>query len=98
MDTNQLLIDTINKFGEQSQIIKAIEELGELQVELARFLNDKGDVLKVTEEMADAYIMINQLLILFPKEHFDFFLNAKLNRLLDLVHNNKVDTARSSEA
>lgn len=98
METNQLLIDTINKFGEQSQILKAIEELGELQIELARYLNDKGDILKITEEMADTYIMINQLLLLFPKENFDFFLNAKLNRLVDLVHNNNVDTARSSEA
>lgn len=98
METNQLLVDAINKFGEHSQIIKSIEELGELQVELARFVNNNGNVLKVTEELADAYIMLNQLVLIFPKEQFDFFLNAKLNRLLDLVHNNNVDTARSSEA
>lgn len=98
METNQILEAAINKFGKESQILKTIEELGELQIELARYLNNKGNILSITEEMADAYIMMHQLFLLFPKEQFDFFLNAKLNRLLDIVNNESVDTARSSVA
>lgn len=91
METNKILEDAIKKFGEESQILKAIEELGELQIELARYLNNKGNVLKITEEMADAYIMIHQLFLLFPKEQYDFFLNVKLLRLSEIVQNQNKD-------
>lgn len=60
-----ILEGAISKFGTGAQIAKAIEELGELTVELARHLIGKGNVEAVREEMADAFIMLNQLELIF---------------------------------
>lgn len=60
-----ILEGAISKFGPGAQIIKAIEELGELTVELARHMNDLGTVDAVREEMADAFIMLNQMELIF---------------------------------
>jgi phage host-nuclease inhibitor protein Gam len=88
INTEELLKKAITHFGERSQVLKAIEELGELQLELARHLNGRDNEIKINEELADAYIMIHQMIEIFSKEEFTFFMNAKLNRLNNLIHNN----------
>ena len=60
-----ILEGAITHFGADAQIIKAIEELGELTVELARHRNGQGNVDAIREEMADAFIMLNQLELIF---------------------------------
>jgi hypothetical protein len=55
----------IDKFGVEKQIIVAIEELSELQKALCKHLREKGDILAITEEMADVYIMLEQLEFIF---------------------------------
>lgn len=60
-----ILEGAISHFGSDAQIIKAIEELGELTVELARHLIGQGNVEAVREEMADAFVMLNQLELIF---------------------------------
>lgn len=61
----KILEGAIEKFGAEAQIIKAIEELGELTVELARHRNGLGSVEALREELADAFIMLNQLELIF---------------------------------
>lgn len=62
----KILEGAIEKFGAEAQIIKAIEELGELSVELARDLNEiPGRLDALKEELADAFIMLNQLELIF---------------------------------
>jgi|TARA_R100001530_G_scaffold122669_2_gene90383 uncharacterized protein Yka (UPF0111/DUF47 family) len=57
-----------DKFGNQAQIIKAIEELAELQMALAKFMNRQGDVDNIIEEIADVEIMTAQLKMMFDCE------------------------------
>jgi NTP pyrophosphatase (non-canonical NTP hydrolase) len=61
----KILEGAIAKWGAEAQITKAIEELGELTVELARYMNGLGNTDAIREEMADAFIMLNQLELLF---------------------------------
>lgn len=60
-----ILEGAIAKFGAEAQIVKAIEEMGELTVELARHRNGLGKVEALREELADAFIMLNQLELIF---------------------------------
>ena len=61
----KILEGAIAKFGTQAQIAKAVEELNELAAELARHLNGQAKVKNIREEMADAFIMLNQMEMIF---------------------------------
>ena len=61
----KILEGAIAKFGTQAQIAKAVEELNELAAELARHLNGHAKVENIREEMADAFIMLNQMEMIF---------------------------------
>ena len=57
--------EAVSAYGVKSQLIVAIEELSELQKELTKYLRGDGDMNHVAEEMADVYIMLEQLGIIF---------------------------------
>ena len=81
----QILETAIEVYGERAQIIKAIEELGELTVELARHRNGLGNVDALREELADAFIMLNQLELIFGDvTEIEI---AKLERLERMIEN-----------
>ena len=61
----KILEGAIVKFGVPAQIAKAVEELNELAAELARHLNGQAKVENIREEMADAFIMLNQMEMIF---------------------------------
>ena len=81
----------INKFGMYNQIIKTMEELAELQVELAKFFdmtNKEFDSETILEEMADVEIMLEQLKIIFDcHDIIDAVKVKKLKRLKGLIEN-----------
>lgn len=54
----------IDYYGEEKQIIKAIEEMSELQKELCKKLLGKSDRDSLVEEIADVQIMLDQLKII----------------------------------
>ena len=80
-----ILEGAITHFGSDAQVIKAIEELGELSVELARDLNGLGRTEAIREEMADAFIMLNQLELIFGD--VTEIEVAKLERLERMIEN-----------
>lgn len=55
----------LETYGKDNQIIVAIEELSELQKELTKYLRGKLDENHLIEEMADVYIMLEQLIYIF---------------------------------
>lgn len=61
----------INQYGTALQMIVAIEELSELQKEITKLLRDRaiptgiGNISHLSEEMADVYIMLEQLELIF---------------------------------
>jgi NTP pyrophosphatase (non-canonical NTP hydrolase) len=73
----KLFLDTISFFGQDAQVNKAIEELAELIRGLS-----KRDVENIAEEMADVYIMLTQLTIIFNNsDKISDYLSKKKKRL-----------------
>lgn len=66
-DKIALYIETsaVEAYGEDQQMIVAIEELAELQKEITKMLRGTGDPEHLAEETADVLIMIDQLMIIF---------------------------------
>ena len=64
MNYTELYEKLINEYGDL-QVVVAIEELGELQKELCKSLRGKDNKDKIIEEMADVYIMLDQLKLIF---------------------------------
>ena len=81
--------DAIRTFGIQSQVIVAIEELSELQKELTKFLRGDHDIDHISEEMADVYIMLDQLCMIFSNlDSITEWKIKKLHRLAERLHRN----------
>lgn len=58
----------LHKFGDNNQIIVAIEELSELVKELCKYLRNARNEKNLTEEMADVEIMLEQLKLILDNE------------------------------
>ncbi|WIF95149.1 hypothetical protein [Caminicella sporogenes] len=69
----------IKVFGKETQLIKAVEELSELQKEICKFLISRTG--NVEEEIADVKIMIRQLEKVFDKEIIQKWEEEKIKRL-----------------
>lgn len=76
--------------GYANQKEKAIEELGELSTAIARDLQGEGDRANITEEMADVYIMLAQLELIYGN-HGEVLRMAhrKLTRTMERVNAEK---------
>lgn len=69
-------------FGDGAQLMKALEELTEVQLEIHRTLNGRGDLAQLAEEVADATIMLEQVRQIFDiNEEVCEFMDAKVRRL-----------------
>ena len=96
MSNVETYLAAIKQFGPHNQVTCCIEELAELQVELAKILNGKRDVKNpehiklLVDELADVSIMIDQMILLFNcdfdvVERKDF----KIGLLKQKIHNKK---------
>ena len=78
----------IKKYGRVNQVLKAIEELAELQRALARDLPldapQEAEV-NVCEELADVEIMLYQLWMFYNSEEINEWRDSKLERLARMV-------------
>lgn len=93
LDKN-LYKDAINTFGVVAQINVAMEECSELIKELSKVIRQKGNPVKISEEIADVQIMLEQLKIAFNNESaVDMWILNKNCRLADLIEKaNKKDS------
>ena len=80
-------IQAIDKWGEEGQRCKAVEELGELVTALMRYANGRGVKHDVVTEIADCYIMLDQLSYMFGEDDVDKELIAKEARLIERLAN-----------
>lgn len=64
MDRQEVYRQARDVFGAQAQFVVALEELSEAQKEICKFLRGKGDPEHLTEEIADAQIMLEQVQML----------------------------------
>lgn len=85
-EKRELYLKAVNTFGANQQIIKAMEELGELSTALARyFTKSKSNTSNINEEIADVEIMLNQLRLIFSNAEIDKHKKEKLERLKGVV-------------
>lgn len=82
MKTNELYSMAIDRFGIAAQCVVAVEELSELQKEICKQLRGGGDLNALSEEIADAKIMIEQIIKAFGiKQEAEEWRRLKLERL-----------------
>ena len=73
-------------FGEQNQIIVAVEELSECQKEICKIIRGGEDFRNLAEEVADATIMLEQIQLMFNiNDCVCNFMDEKIKRLEDRV-------------
>ena len=69
-------------FGEENQLTVALEELSECQKEICKFLRGYGNAGNLAEEVADALIMLEQVVHIFGlDEMVGQEMDRKINRL-----------------
>lgn len=85
----ELLKKVIAKNGSLIQKIVVIEELSELQKEITKDLRDLTNKDYIAEEMADVYIVLKELELIYNNhDQVKGFIKKKLERLEDNVRNN----------
>ena len=87
----KILEGAIAKFGTQAQIAKAVEELNELCQALARDIQGQGDRANIAEEMADVYIMLGQLQLIYGnRPEIAAAIRDKLGRTMERVESERM--------
>ncbi len=76
---DEVVFKAIKIFGEDMQKIVAMEELAELQQALSKDLRGKDH--NVEEEIADVYIMLMQLELMYDRKKIGEWIDKKIDRL-----------------
>lgn len=82
---------TVNTYGNDKQLIVAIEELSELQKEICKHLRGKTNRAHIVEETADVLIMIGNVMFIFDIKDKELAaaINKKTNRTINRMLNNE---------
>lgn len=90
-----LLQQATDTWGEESQMLLAIEECGELIAVLSQYMRGRKTKTDVAEEIADVSLMMRQLRLLFGWDEVNVIEVNKIKRLkmrLERCDINGVDT------
>lgn len=73
----------IDTYGNDAQLWMVIEEMSELTKEICKFKRGKDNFLEIADEMADVYIMLEQLkrLCAVPQDLIQQRIDFKFDRL-----------------
>lgn len=85
----KVIENAVNSFGMLNQCFKAIEEFSELNLELVRkvtkgYSNDQ----QVIDEIADSFIMLSQLALIYDKNLIQERVDFKIKRLEEFLKKN----------
>ncbi len=85
------IAEILGHYSPETQTIKAIEELAELQAELAKLLIKQGSREAMKNELADVFIMITQLMAIFDVDpaELDAEVAFKLDRQIKRIREAK---------
>ena len=79
-------LKAIQKWGEETQLMVAVEEMAELTKEISKHYRGENNLDAISEEMADVYIMLAQMEIMLGNErNVKHWFDYKLNRLKERV-------------
>lgn len=94
-NTNQIniMIDALEYYGNDPQVDVAIEEMSELIKELLKNRRGKENRSMIADEVADVYIMLEQLKFIFGINEIELKVNAefKIQRLKNRIGGNDGD-------
>lgn len=96
-DPAELIIRrVIDKYGHKHQTLIAMEELGELQHELSKFIRDKGDRNHLIEEYADVCIVLKELKTMYNITDAEIYemVDKKFTRLEDRLDEGQKDVLK----
>lgn len=82
---DQIMQSALDAFGEQSQVDMVLEEGFELGKALLKLRRKKGTVDDVIDEIADGFVTLGQMRLLYGPEAVDARIKVKLARLVRLV-------------
>ncbi len=87
MNEENIYAKALKKWGEDLQIIVAIEEMSELTKELTKYLRNKDkDMQNTAQEIADVEIMLAQLKFIFDNHKYvEIHKKSKLQRIKRIV-------------
>jgi hypothetical protein len=81
-DRVEIYTHALFAYGQQTQMVVAIEELSECQKEICKALRGKGDREHLAEEIADARICLEQMAYFFCMEDdVEQWMDSKIKRL-----------------
>lgn len=76
-----ILSEALKYFGGDAQVMKALEEMSELSVELHHYLCGRGEIDKMREELADCLVILTQVRELLGIHEVDTWIAYKTERL-----------------
>lgn len=87
IDWKKLTQKLLSKYGRMNQFHMVYEEMGELAQAISKMERGLGRLDKVVEEMADVYIVMEQLKIIYNIDDFAIKrqMECKVNRLYDYM-------------
>ena len=86
MTPKEILTAALNRWGPELQTAVAIEEMAELTKELCKHARGAHNTDAIAEEIADVYVMLNQMEILHNVEaRVIWWHNTKLARLEERI-------------
>lgn len=61
-----IIVEIVNKYGKEKQVLQAVEEMSELTKELIKNINrNKDNKKEITLEISDVIIMLMQLMLIY---------------------------------
>lgn len=90
MNFQEIYINAIETYGENAQLDMAIEEMAELTKEICKKKRDADNRDEIIEEMADVYVMLEQLKIMCEIWDYEIIdqIHFKTKRLSERLKNN----------
>lgn len=77
------LNNALCKWGKEAQLMMAIEEMAELTKELAKYFRDGKNETEIQEEVADVFITVLQVAMMFDYNQINDEIAFKMKRLKD---------------
>ena len=84
-EANEIIEESIIKFGQENNELKAIEEMAELTKELIKKRFGKGSDEEIVDEIADVTICIDRLARLYGQANVNERIRFKLKRLKGII-------------
>jgi len=83
MDNKYKII--LEYYGAENQLLKTCEECGELISSIGKYVTEGGSAENIISEIADIYIMIHQLILIYGAEKVSPEIERKLQRQVERI-------------